>query len=174
MELGKPLMVFEFRLDLEEFLETVKSRESRSRELTRAVLMTVGSILVAVLLGVPFVMKDVPGFLAAFLLGVLPLAVLMVILPWYYKPERVYRSYCRTFVFEHYRYEIAEEGINISSDSMESELLWKAFSSYTESKTQLALTSGMVQYIFPKRAVDQSKLQQFKELLSIKIPPRIR
>ena len=168
MELGKPLMDLEFRLNLEDFLETVRMRESRSRKLSRAVMMITGSVLVTVLLGVPFVIKDVSGFLAAFLLGVLPLAVLMVILPWYYKPDRFYRSYYRTFVFNHCRYEILEEGIKVSSDSSESALLWKAFGSYAENRTQLVLTSGMVQYIFPKRAIEQNKFKEFSELVKTK------
>lgn len=76
--------------------------------------MTVGLILVATLLGAPFAIKDVPGALVAFLFGVLPLAVLMVILPWYawyYKPDRFYRAYYRTFKFDLCKYEIAERGI---------------------------------------------------------------
>lgn len=56
-------------------------------------------------------MKDVPGALVAFLFGVLPLAVLMVILPWYYKPDRFYRAYYRTFKFDLCKYEIAEREI---------------------------------------------------------------
>jgi|SRR5712664_989617 len=169
MELGKSLMDLEFRLNLEDFLETVRIRERRSRKLTPAVLMIAGSILVAVLLGAPFVMKDVPGFLAAFLLGVLPLAVLMVILPWYYKPERFYRSYYRTFMFPNCRYEIAEEGIKVSSDSSDSVLLWKAFSSYAENQTQLVLATGMMQYIFPKSAIEQNKFKELCKLVKSKI-----
>jgi len=92
MELGNSLMVVEFRLGLDDFLEAVRTREPQSRKLTRGVLITVGLVLLAVLLGVPFAMKDVPGFLAAFLLGVLPLAVLMVVVPWYYKPDRFYKA----------------------------------------------------------------------------------
>lgn len=134
--------------------------------------MTVGLLLLAVLLGAPFAMKDVPGFLAAFLLGVLPLAVLMVILPWYYKPDRFYRSLYRTFVFSLCEYEIAELGIKVSTDTSESALLWKAFSDYSESKTQLVLTSGVVQYIFPKHAIEQSKLIELVELVRGKVAPR--
>jgi hypothetical protein len=168
MEIGKPQLELEFRLDLEDFLETVRARESRSRKLTRLILMTLGSMLVAVLLAAPFLMKDVPGFLAAFLLGVLPLAVLMVILPWYYKPDRFYRSYCRTFVFDNCRNEIAEEGIRVSTDSTESVLLWKGFSGYAETKTQLVLTAGMVQYIFPKRLIEQSVFAELVALVKSK------
>jgi chromate transport protein ChrA len=116
----------------------------------------------------------VPGFLAAFLLGVLPLAVLMVILPWYYKPDRFYRSYYRKFVFSLCKYEIAEQGIKVTSDSAESVLWWKAFSGYAETKTLLVLTTGMVQYILPMRAIQEGKLQQLKEILSNKVPPRVR
>jgi len=174
MELGKPLIVLEFRLDLEEYLETVRAKESRSRKLTRIILMTLGSMLVAILLGVPFVIRDVPGIVAAFLLGVLPLAVLMVILPWYYKPDRFFRSYYRKFVFNNCRYEFAEEGIRVSSDSAESKFLWKAFTNYVDTETQLVLTCGMVQYILPKRAIEPGKLQQLTELIGNKIPPRVR
>ena len=114
MELGEPLMVLEFRLNLEDFLETVEMRETRSRKLTRMTLTIAGLVLVVTLFGVPVVIKDVPGALAAFLLGVLPLGVLMVILPWYYKPKRFYRSYFRSNVFSHCRTEIAEKGIRLA------------------------------------------------------------
>jgi hypothetical protein len=169
MELGNSLMAVEFRRGLDDFLETVRAREPQSTKLVRRVLMTVGLVLLAVLLGVPFAMKDVPGFLAAFLIGVLPLAVLMVILPWYYKPDRFYRSYHRSLVFNRCNYEIAERGIKVSTDTSESALLWKAFNEYSESKTQLVLTSGMVQYIFPKHAIEQSKLTELVELVRGKV-----
>jgi len=172
MELGNSLMAVEFRLGLDDFLETVRAREPQSRKLARGVLMTVGLLLLAVLLGAPFAMKEVPGFLVAFLFGVLPLAVLMVILPWYYKPDRFYRSYYRTFVFNLGKYEIAERGIKVSTDTSESAHLWKAFSEYSESKTQLVLTSGMVQYIFPKHAIEQSKLTELVELVRGKVALR--
>jgi hypothetical protein len=169
MELSNSLMAVEFRLDLDDFLETVRAREPQSRKLARGVLMTVGSLLLAVLLGAPFAMKDVPGFLAAFLLGMLPFAVLMVILPWHYKPDRFYRAYYRTFVFNVCKYKIAERGIKVSTDTSESALLWNAFGDYSESKTQLVLTSGMVQYIFPKHAIEQSKLSELLELVKGKV-----
>jgi hypothetical protein len=171
MELGKLQLEVEFRLDLEDFLETIRTRESRSRKLTRLILMTIGTTLVAVLLATPFLMRDVPGFLAAFLLGVLPLAVLMVILPWYYKPDRFYRSYYGTFVFNNCRTEVAEEGIRVSTDSTESMLLWKGLSGYAETKTQLVLTAGMVQYIFPKRLIEQSVFAELVALVKTKTRP---
>ena len=173
MELGNSFMTVEFRLGLDDFLETVRAREPRSRKLARQVQMTIGLILVAALLGAPFAMKDVPGFLAAFLLGVLPFAVLMVILPWYYKPDRFNRSYYRTLVFALCKYEIAERGIKISTETFESVLLWNAFGEYSESKTQLVLTSGMVQYIFPKHAIEQGKLTELAELVKGKIALRV-
>lgn len=166
-------MALEFRLGLDDFLETVRAREPRSRKLTRKALMTVGTILVAALLGVPFAMKDVPGFLAAFLLGVLPLAVLMVILPWYYKADRFNVSYYRTLRFALSKYEIAERGIKLSTETSESVLLWSAFGEYSESKTQLVLTSGMVQYIFPKHAIEQGKLTELVERVRGKIALRV-
>ena len=172
MELGNSLAAFEFRLGLDDFLEAVRARETQSRKLGRRVLMTVGSVLLAVLLGAPFAMNDVPGFLAAFLLGVLPLAVLTVILPWYYKPDRLYRAYYRTFVFSLCKYEIAERGIKLSTETSESALLWKAFSDYSESKTQLVLTSGMVQYIFPKHAIEQTRLTEVVAIVRAQVPER--
>lgn len=162
MQLSKPLLAIEFRLTLEDFLETVRLREPPSRKVTRLILMVTGLILVVALLGAPFIMKEVPSFLVAFLFGALPLAVLMVILPWYYKPDRFYKAYYSTFVFNLCRYEIAEEGISIKSDISETVLLWKAFSDGMESKTQLVLTSGMVQYIFPRNAIAE---EQFRELV---------
>jgi hypothetical protein len=44
-----------------------------------------------------------------------------------------------------------------------------AFSNYSESETQLVFTSGMVQYIFPKRAIEQSKFAKLTELVKSKI-----
>lgn len=169
MDLGNSLMAVEFRLDLDDVFETARAREPQSRKLARKVLMTVGLILVAALLGAPFVMKDVPGFLVGFLLGVLPLAVLMVILPWYYKPDRFHRSYYRTAAFSLCKYEIAERGMKINSEASESALLWTAFSDYSESKTQLVLNSGVVQYIFPKHAIEQGKFTELVELVRGKI-----
>lgn len=170
MEIGRPLLDLEFQLNLDDFLETVRARESRSTKVGRAIFMTVGSMLLALLLGGPFVMKEVPGFLVAFLFGVLPLAVLMVILPWYYGPVRFYRSYFRTHAFQPCRVEIAEEGIKLSTDTSESMLLWNAFNDCAESKTQLVLTSGMVQYIFPKRSIEHGKFAELVELVKKKIP----
>src|SRR5256885_7033308 len=46
-----------------------------------------------------------------------------------------------TFVFNLGKYQIAERGIKVSTDTSESAHLWKAFSEYSESKTQLVLTS---------------------------------
>ena len=60
----------------------------------------------------------------------------------------------------------------MSTDTSESALLWKAFSDYSESKTQLVLTSGMVQYIFPKHAIEQSKLTELVELVRGKVALR--
>ncbi|HXY24921.1 MAG TPA: YcxB family protein [Candidatus Acidoferrum sp.] len=173
MELGKTLLRLEFQLNLEDFLETVRMREPRSAKLIRRILMAVGSMLVAALLGVPLVVKDVPGFLAAFLLGVLPLAVLLVIVPWYYKPDRFYKSYFRTHAFKPCQVEIGEEGRKLCTNTSESVLLWKAFSEYSESKTQLVLTSGMVQYIFPKRVMEQSKFAELVAFVRTKIPIRV-
>lgn len=170
MEIGKPLLNLEFQLNLDDFLETVRTRESRSRKVSRVTLMTVGCALIAVLLGGPFVMKEVPGALVAFLFGVLPLAVLMVVLPWYYSPVRFYRSYYRTYAFNRCRIEIAEEGIKFSTDTSESVLLWSAFNDCAESKTQLVLTSGMVQYIFPRRAIESDKFVELVELVKKKFP----
>lgn len=169
MELSKPLITLEFRLTLEDFLETVRLREPQPRKVVRLILTTVGLFLVTALLGAPFIMKDVPGFLVAFLFGVLPLAVLMVILPWYYKPDRFYRAYYRKFVFNLCQYDIAEEGIRMKSDTTDSVLLWKAFSDGMESKTQLVLTSGMVQYIFPLHAIGQEKFTELLKFVKSKI-----
>ena len=49
-------------------------------------------------------------------------------------------------------------------------LLWKAFNDCAESKTQLVLTSGMVQYIFPRRAIEQDKFAELVELVKKNIP----
>lgn len=173
MELGNSLIAFEFSLSLDDFLETVRTREPHSRKWVRKVLMTVGLILVATLLGAPFAMKEVPGALVAFLFGVLPLAVLMVILPWYYKPDRFYRAYYRTFKFDLCKYEIAERGIKLSTSTSESEFTWKAFNDYSESKTQVVLTSGMVQYIFPKHAIEQQKMTELVGLVKDKVVVRV-
>lgn len=170
MEIGKPLLGLEFQLNLDDFLETVRARESRSTRVSRVVFMAVGFVLLALLLGGPFLMKEVPGFLVAFLFGVLPLAVLMVILPWYYSPVRFYKSYFRTHVFKPCRIEIGEEGIKFSTDTSESMLLWNAFNDCEESKSQLVLTSGMVQYIFPRRAIEHGKFAELVELVKKKRP----
>ena len=47
-------------------------------------------------------------------------------------------------------------------------------SDYSESKTQLVLTSWMVQYMFPKHAIEQTKFMQLVELVRGKIALRNR
>lgn len=136
MEIGKPLLSLEFQFNLDDFLETVRARESRSTRVSRAVFRGVG----------------------------------FAILPWYYSPVRFYKSYFRTHVFKPCRIEIAEEGIKFSTDTSESMLLWNAFSDCEESKPQLVLTSGMVQYIFPRRAIEPGKFAELVELVKKKRP----
>jgi hypothetical protein len=172
MDLGKQLIVLEYRLELADILETATARETRPSRLLRRASTATGLILALALLSVPVVMKEVPDSLGAFLLGVLPLAVVMVVSPWYYSPERINRSHYRSFQFPICKIEIAENGVKETMEWSENFLLWKGFDSYSENKTQFVLSTGAVHHILPKRAIEPNKIQEFENLLRTKIPAK--
>ena len=172
MDLGEQISALEYRLNLDDIVEAARARETFPSRLSRRASIAVGLTLVFALLSVPVIVKEVPDSLGAFLLGVLPLAVVMVVLPWYYSPVRLQRSRYSSQQFPTCRTEIAENGIKNTWESNESLLLWKAFNSYSEYKTQFVLYCGLIQYIIPKRSMEASKVQDFDNLLRSKIPSK--
>jgi hypothetical protein len=170
IDIGKQLVVLEYRLNLDDLLEAARARETLRSRLLRRGSIAAGSALVVALLSVPVITREVPDSLGAFLLGVLPLAVVMVVLPWYYNPVRIQRSRYSPYYFPSCRTEIAENGIRVTWESNENLLLWKAFDTHSENKTQFVLDCRWIQYILPKRAIEPSKVQEFESLLRSKIP----
>jgi hypothetical protein len=165
LDIGQTQFSLEFRLELDEYLEFVRSQETRTSVATRWIVSALGLLLILTLLLLPFAVKNIPGEIAFGLLVVLPFAVFMVILPWYSRPVRTAKGLYQRAWFKTQTVVIADHGIQFTTLHDETSIDWAGFHRYTETPSQFQLFMGMVVYILPKRAFTDEQIALFRVLL---------
>lgn len=172
MDIGKPLIVVEITLELGDCLEAIRAREPQRDRIQRWGLSISGTILISALLLAPFVMSEIPGEFVAFLLAVLPSAVVMAIWPWYKKPDWVYRRAASGFQFPTSRVQISEAGFHSVYPDFEMTLAWEGTYQFVETKNLFTFRDNLIYYIFPKRVFKAGEVDAFRELVKTGIARR--
>jgi hypothetical protein len=174
MNIGDPIIVVEITLELRDCLEALRARETLRGLLQRWGLSLSGIVLVSALLLLPFLMKDIPGEFVAFLLAVLPTAVVMAIWPWYKKPDWVYRRAMSKYQFPTSRAEIGVAGFRSVYKDFEMTVVWERMYELRETKNTFSFRDDLIYYIFPKRVFAPGEADKFRELVQAGIAKKIQ